>query len=124
LKIFYNQKGYSDRLRRIRYFDLEMQRFFVYLTNHFTLPLLTIALLDKSQWQVGLVQVDQTESPDQKLFWHIFQRSQNTDLDCCMRLCTGRDSHKRIESLGEPSLKFSKFLGRVFSIVLTNLDQF
>jgi hypothetical protein len=54
LKIFYSQKGYPDRLRRIRYFDLETQRFFVYLTNHFTLPPLTIALLYKSRWQVEL----------------------------------------------------------------------
>jgi len=54
LKIFYSQKGYPDRLRRIRYFDLDTQRFFVYLTNHFTLPPLTIALLYKSRWQVEL----------------------------------------------------------------------
>ena len=54
LKIFYSQKGYPDRLRRIRYFDAETQRFFVYLTNNFALPPLTIALLYKSRWQVEL----------------------------------------------------------------------
>jgi hypothetical protein len=54
LKIFYSQKGYPDRLRRIRYFDAETQRFFVYLTNNFVLPPLTIALLYKSRWQVEL----------------------------------------------------------------------
>src|SRR3990172_9133993 len=54
LKTFYSQKGYPDRLRRIRYFDAETQRFFVYLTNHFTLPPLTIALLYKRRWQVEL----------------------------------------------------------------------
>jgi IS4 transposase len=42
------------RLRRIRYFDFETQRFFVHLTNHFTLPPLTIALLYKSRWRVEL----------------------------------------------------------------------
>jgi hypothetical protein len=54
LKTFYSQKGYPDRLRRIRYFDAETQRFFVYLTNHFSLSPLTIALLYKSRWQVEL----------------------------------------------------------------------
>jgi len=54
LKTFYSRKGYPDRLRRIRYFDAETQRFFVYLTNNFTLPPLTIALLYKSRWQVEL----------------------------------------------------------------------
>ena len=54
LKTFYSRKGYPDRLHRIRYFDAETQRFFVYLTNNFTLPPLTIALLYKSRWQVEL----------------------------------------------------------------------
>jgi len=42
-----------------------------------------------------------TESPDQKLFRHISQRSQNTGLDCCVRLCTDRDTQKRTESAWE-----------------------
>jgi transposase len=54
LKTFYSLKGYPDRLRRIRYYDNETQRFFIYLTNHLTLPPLTIALLYKSRWQVEL----------------------------------------------------------------------
>lgn len=54
LKIFYSKKGYPDRLRKIRYFDSETQRFFVYLTNNFALPAKTIALLYKSRWQVEM----------------------------------------------------------------------
>lgn len=54
LKIFYSEKGYPDRLRRIRYFDDETQRYFVYLTNHFDLKASTVALLYKSRWQVEL----------------------------------------------------------------------
>jgi len=54
LTIYYSRKGYPDRLRRIRYFDSKTKRFFVYLTNNFTLPALTIAALYKSRWQVEL----------------------------------------------------------------------
>lgn len=54
LKIFYSKKGYPNRLRRIRYFDSETQRFFVYLTNNFALSATSIALLYKSRWQVEL----------------------------------------------------------------------
>jgi transposase len=54
LIVYYSQKGYPDRLRRIRFFDAETQRFFVYLTNNFALPALTIAALYKSRWQVEL----------------------------------------------------------------------
>jgi Domain of unknown function (DUF4372)/Transposase DDE domain len=54
LTVFYSQQGYPERLRRVRFFDAETDRFFVYLTNNFLLPALTIALLYKSRWQVEL----------------------------------------------------------------------
>ena len=54
LTVFYSQQGYPERLRRIRFFDAETERFFVYLTNNFALSALTIALLYKSRWQVEL----------------------------------------------------------------------
>ena len=54
LAIEHSQKGYPERLRRVRLFDAESQRLFVYLTNNFILPTLAIAMLYKSCWQVGL----------------------------------------------------------------------
>lgn len=54
LAIEHSQKGYPERLRRVRFFDAQNKRFFVYLTNNFVLPALTIALLYKSRWQVEL----------------------------------------------------------------------
>jgi transposase len=47
-------KLYPDPLRRITYFDVETKRRFVFLTNNFTLPALTIALLYKYRWQIEL----------------------------------------------------------------------
>ena len=47
-------RGYPDPLRRIRFFDNEKQRDFVFLTNNFTLPALKITELYKSRWQVEL----------------------------------------------------------------------
>jgi len=45
---------YPDKLRRIHYVDAATGKKLVFLTNHFTLPALTIALLYKSRWQVEL----------------------------------------------------------------------
>jgi hypothetical protein len=45
---------YPDPLRRISYFDAETSRRFVFLTNNFVLPALTIALLFKCRWQIEL----------------------------------------------------------------------
>lgn len=45
---------YPDPLRRVVYHDAENDRRFVFLTNNFTLPALTIAKLYKCRWQVEL----------------------------------------------------------------------
>ena len=45
---------YPEALRRIAFYDVEHKRRFVFLTNNFALPALTIARLYKSRWQVEL----------------------------------------------------------------------
>lgn len=45
---------YSDPLRRIAFCDVESGRRFVFLTNNFALPALTITRLYKSRWQIEL----------------------------------------------------------------------
>ena len=47
-------KEYPLRLRRIGFWDSETKKRFVFLTNNFTLPALTIAKLYKCRWQVEL----------------------------------------------------------------------
>jgi len=49
-----SSKDYPEKLRRIKYFDAETQKRFVFLTNNFTLPALTIAQLYKCRWKVEL----------------------------------------------------------------------
>ena len=48
------RKGYPEKLRRIRYLDVQTQKRLVFLTNNFSLPPLTIAQLYRSRWQVEL----------------------------------------------------------------------
>ena len=45
---------YPEPLRRISFYDADNDRRFVFLTNNFTLPALTIAKLYKCRWQVEL----------------------------------------------------------------------
>ena len=47
-------KQYPDKLRKIRYVDLETNKDFTFLTNNFFLPALSIALLYKCRWQIEL----------------------------------------------------------------------
>ena len=45
---------YPDKMRRIRFYDVEQKRALVFLTNNFALPAVTIAALYKSRWQIEL----------------------------------------------------------------------
>ena len=51
---YYSHKNYSEKLRRIRFFDVEQNRRLIFLTNNFTLPALTITELYRCRWQIEL----------------------------------------------------------------------
>ena len=51
---FYQSKDYPEKLRRVKYYDAETDLTFVFLTNNFNLPALTVAQLYRSRWQVEL----------------------------------------------------------------------
>jgi len=47
-----SHKDYPDKLRRIKYYDVEKERTFSFLTNQFSLPAFTIAELYRCRWRV------------------------------------------------------------------------
>ena len=51
---YYSKRDYSEKLRRIKYFDAEKGRSFIFLTNQFTLPAITIAELYRYRWRVEI----------------------------------------------------------------------
>lgn len=54
LEGFYTSKAYPKKIRRIKFFDAEQQRTFVFLTNNFELEPEQVALLYKQRWQIEL----------------------------------------------------------------------
>lgn len=54
LNNFYAARDYPEKLRRIKYHDVETQKTLTFLTNNFSLPALTIAQLYKCRWRVEL----------------------------------------------------------------------
>ena len=53
-KGFYTKKAYPEKIRRIKYFDEKHKKNLVFLTNHFSLPALTVAELYRCRWQIEL----------------------------------------------------------------------
>jgi IS4 transposase len=51
---FYARKDYPDKLRRIKFYDDEKERTFIFLTNQFTLPAATIAEIYRYRWRVEI----------------------------------------------------------------------
>jgi len=51
---YYVSKDYPDKLRKVKFYDSEMNRTFVFLTNNMSLTAQDIALLYKNRWQVEL----------------------------------------------------------------------
>lgn len=51
---YYQSKDYPNKLRRVRYYDADTDKDFVFLTNNFSLPAITIAKLYKCRWQIEL----------------------------------------------------------------------
>ena len=49
-----SSQSYPEALRRIHYYDIETGKRFVFLTNNFVLPALSIAQLYKFRWQIEL----------------------------------------------------------------------
>jgi hypothetical protein len=51
---FYARKDYPEPMRRIKYYDCDLDRSFVFITNNFSLDASEIALLYKYRWKVEL----------------------------------------------------------------------
>ena len=51
---FYVVKQYPQKLRRVKYFDSETNKKFIFLTNNFNITALQVALLYKYRWKIEL----------------------------------------------------------------------
>jgi transposase len=54
LEGFYSRQEYPDKLRRVRYFDLKTGKYYVFLTNNFTVSPIMVTELYRSRWQIEL----------------------------------------------------------------------
>ena len=54
LTTHYSRKAYPEKLRRVKYYDQEQRKTYVFLTNNFDISALEVALLYKHRWKIEL----------------------------------------------------------------------
>jgi len=85
LKNFYSKKHYPEKLRRIKYYDLETNRCYIYLTNNFDLDAKKIADLYKHRWQIELFFKWIKQHLRVEVFWGYSINAVKTQI--CVALC-------------------------------------
>jgi len=96
-------KAYPDPLRRVSYLDVETRKRFKFLTNNFTLPALTIALIYKARWQVELFFKWIKQHLRIKSFYGTSENGrQDPNLDCRVDLRAGRHRPQAVGTGYEP----------------------
>jgi IS4 transposase len=73
-------KEYPTHMRRVKYYDAELRKTFVFLTNNFELSALQIALLYKNRWKVELFFKWIKQHLDVKVFWGYSENAVKTQI--------------------------------------------
>ena len=96
---FYTRQEYPQHLRRVGFVDPETGKRLIFLTNHFTLPALTIAALYKRRWQVELFFKWIKQNLDPPFLRNIRERGEDANLDGSVRLRARCHRQKGIGSM-------------------------
>lgn len=93
LETYYPKKEYPDKLRRIKYYDKDTDKEFVFLTNNSSLTAIEVAMLYKKRWEVELFLVDETAPEDKILLGNCLKCCEDPDVlrDHCLLF----GSHRR-----------------------------
>jgi len=80
----YSKKGYPEKLRRIKYYDRETEKEFVFLTNNTDLDATEIALLYKKRWEVELFFKWMKQHLRIKSFWGTSMNAVKVQIYCAI----------------------------------------
>jgi len=85
LNNFYSKKHYPRKLLRVKYFDAETNRHYVYLTNNFEIGAKIVADLYKHRWQIELFFKWIKQHLKIEVFWGYSANAVKTQI--CIALC-------------------------------------
>jgi transposase len=80
------RQAYPQLIRRVKFFDEDRRKYFVFLTNNFEISALEVALLYKNRWKIELFFKWIKQHLDIKVFWGENQNAVKTQIwvaVCC-----------------------------------------
>jgi hypothetical protein len=81
-----SRQAYPQLIRRVKFFDEDRRKYFVFLTNNFEISALEVALLYKNRWKIELFFKWIKQHLDIKVFWGENQNAVKTQIwiaVCC-----------------------------------------
>lgn len=94
-----SSKEYPEKLRCIKYYDAETQKRFLFLTNNFILPAITITQLYKCRWQIELFFKWIKQHLRIKKFYGTSENAVKTQIWIAVSVYPGFDSHRITEAV-------------------------
>jgi len=85
LSNYYPAKDYPEKLRRIKYYDAESKRYYVFVTNNFVLSAQYVAEIYKCRWQIELFFKWVKQHLSIESFWGRSANAVKTQI--CIALC-------------------------------------
>lgn len=114
LTIHKSQKSYPQALRRVKYFDKEQGKTYVFLTNNFELSALEIAALYKYRWQIELFFKWIKQHLKIKKFWGESENSVKTQI--WIAIC-----NYLLVAIVKKELKIEKSLYEILQIISVSM---
>lgn len=111
---YYSSRQYPDKIRRVKYFDKETNRAYIFMTNDFNVSALTIASLYKHRWQVELFFKWIKQHLKIKTFWGRSANAVKTQI--CIAICA-----YLIVAITKKELKIERNLYEILQILHISL---
>ncbi|HEX7458938.1 MAG TPA: IS4 family transposase, partial [Ginsengibacter sp.] len=97
---FYVSKQYPKKLRRVKYFDKETNKKFIFLTNNFEIAALQVAQLYKYRWKIELFFKWIKQHLKVKSFWgHSENAVKGAGVCCHNYFCSGGISKTKTKNI-------------------------
>ena len=84
LETYYSRKDYPEKLRRVKYYDQNRDRTFIFITNNIDLKAEEIAMLYKKRWEVELFFKWMKQHLRIKSFWGTTMNAVKVQIYCAI----------------------------------------